>query len=330
MNGQCLGALFAIMTVMLLVPMGVEGQTLTSAVGDWTLSRTPWGDPDLQGTWTNTTTTPLQRPDDLAGTQVLTGEELAERDREVAERVNLDNRRGGTGAYNEFWAERGRLNAQTSLIVDPVDGRLPSLTPREEQRTAERVEARQRHPADGPEDLNLYSRCISRGLPGAMMPGFYNHNYQILQTPGYVVVFVEMIHDARIIPLDGRPHVGPAIRQWLGDSRGRWEGDTLVIETTNFTNKVYGRSSLVFGASENMHLVERFTRVADDTIDYQFTLHDPTEYVEPWTVATPMTVLDGPLFEYACHEGNYAMPNVLSGQRSAEKVTDADATRESR
>ena len=327
MNGRCLAAFFTVMAVVLLVPVGVAGQTQTAAADSWAPSRTPWGDPDLQGTWTNTTTTRLERPEDLAGKQVLTGEDLVERDREVAERVNLDNRRGGTGAYNEFWAERGRLNARTSLIVDPPDGKLPPLRPSEERR---RAEARQRRSADGPEDRNVYERCISRGLPGAMMPGFYNHNYQILQTPGYVVILVEMIHDARIIPLDGRPHVGQDIRQWLGDSRGRWEGTTLVIETTNFTNKVNGRGVTAFGASENMHLVERFTRVADDTIDYQLTLDDPTEYARPWTAAIPMTALDGPLFEYACHEGNYSLPNMLSGQRAEEKATEADATREAR
>ena len=330
MNGRCLAAVFTVMVVVLLLPVGVAGQALTAAADSWAPSRTPWGDPDLQGTWTNTTTTPLQRPDELAGKQVLAGEELAERDREVSERVNLDNRRGGTGAYNEFWAERGRLSARTSLIVDPPDGKLPPRKFREEQRQVARAEARRHRPADGPEDRNLYERCISRALPGAMMPGFYNHNYQILQAPGYVVILVEMIHDARIIPLDGRPHMGQAVRQWLGDSRGRWEGDTLVVETTNLTDKVNGRSTTVFGASENMRLVERFTRVAKATIDYRFTLHDPTEYATPWTAAIPMTVLDGPLFEYACHEGNYAMTNILSGTRAEEKATEADATGESR
>ena len=154
-------------------------------------------------------------------------------------------------------------------------------------------------------------------MPGAMMPGFYNHNYQILQTPGYVVILVEMIHDARIIPLDGRPHANQEIRQWLGDSRGRWDGNTLVVETTNLTN-VNGRALTVFGGSETTHLVERFTRVDETTIDYQFTLTDPTEYAQPWTAAIPMTTLEGVLFEYACHEGNYGLENILAGARTAD------------
>ena len=158
-----------------------------------------------------------------------------------------------------------------------------------------------------------------------MMPGFYNHNYQILQTPAYVVIFVEMVHDARIIPLDGRPHVGHDIRQWLGDSRGRWEGDTLVVETTNFT-KVNGRGVTVFGAGESTHLVERFTRVDKDTIDYQFTVSDSTEYAKPWTAAIPMTTLEGLLYEYACHEGNYSLENMLAGARAKEKTAGAAAS----
>ena len=213
--------------------------------------------------------------------------------------------------------------ARTSLIVDPPDGKLPPLTPKEAKRRAGSEGYRNREP-DGPEDRNLYERCISRGLPGAMMPGFYNHNYQILQTPGYVVILVEMIHDARIIPLDGRPHADQRIRQWLGDSRGRWEGNTLVVETTNFT-KVKGRALTVFGGSETTLLVERFTRVDEDTIDYQFTLTDPTEYARPWTASIPMTNLEGSLFEYACHEGNYGLGNILAGARAAEKTGEVAA-----
>jgi len=156
-----------------------------------------------------------------------------------------------------------------------------------------------------------------------MMPGFYNHNYHILQTPGYVVLFVEMIHDARIIPVDGRPHLGQHIRQWLGDSRGRWVGNTLVVETTNFTDKVDYRGLTVFGTGRNVHLVERFTRVDADTIDYQFTVDDATVFTRPWTAAIPMTQIKGPLFEYACHEGNYGLPQILSGARVQEKAEGA-------
>ena len=228
---------------------------------------------------------------------------------------------GETGSYNNFWVERGVRMARTSLIVDPPAGRLPPLTSAEAERRAGRESYRDREPA-GPEDRNLYERCISRGLPGSMMPGFYNHNYQIFQAPGYVVILVEMIHDARIIPLDGRPHADGRIRQWLGDSRGRWEGDTLVVETTNMT-AVNGRALTVFGAGETTQLVERFTRIDDETIDYQFTVSDPTEYTTPWTASIPMTSLDGLLYEYACHEGNYGLENILAGARAAERAADA-------
>ena len=317
MNGRCLAALFTVIAVVLLAVAGVAGQTQTVAA-DRGSSQTPWGDPDLQGTWTNTSTTPLERPDDLAGQELLTDEERTARDEERALTADRPPPPGQTGSYNTFWFERGTLSTRTSLIVDPPDGKLPPLLSIGEDRRAEQAEARGRDP-DGPEDRNLYERCISRGLPGAMMPGFYNHNYQILQTPGYVAIYVEMVHDARIIPLDGRPHVEPDIRQWLGDSRGRWEGETLVVETTNFKN-VNGRGLTVFGSNEHTHLVERFTRVDADTIDYQFTLNDSTEYASPWTAAIPMTTLEGVLFEYACHEGNYAIENILAGARTAEKT----------
>ena len=317
MNGRCLAAVFTVIAVVSQMSVAASEQARS------TPPQTPWGDPDLQGTWTNSTTTPLERPDDLAGQELLTDEERTARDEE-GDRSREQRRPGQTGSYNNFWLERGTLSTRTSLIVDPADGKLPPLMPKEVTRRAELAGARDRDP-DGPEDLSLYVRCISRGLPGAMMPGFYNHNYQIFQTPGYVVILVEMIHDARIIPLDGRPHVGHDIRQWLGDSRGRWEGNTLVVETTNFT-KVNGRTRTVFGASETTHLVERFTRVDENTIDYQFTVTDPTEYARPWTAALPMTNLGGQLFEYACHEGNYGLENILAGARAAEKTAEVAAS----
>jgi hypothetical protein len=315
MNGRCLATVCAVM-------VGVAGQTLAGG-NSWEPVRTPWGDPDLQGIWTNTTTTPLQRPDDLGDQVLLTDEERAARD-ETGDRAReargvdreVAAQTGETGSYNNFWVERGFRLTRTALIVDPPNGKLPPLTPKEAMRRAGSEDYRNLDP-NGPEDRNLYERCISRGMPGAMMPGFYNHNYQILQTPGYVVILVEMIHDARIIPLDGRPHANQEIRQWLGDSRGRWEGNTLVVETTNFT-KVSGRALTVFGGSETTRLVERFTRVDEGTIDYQFTLTDPTEYAQPWTAAIPMTNLEGVLFEYACHEGNYGLENILTGARAAD------------
>ena len=291
--------------------------------------RTPWGDPDLQGLWTNTTTTPLQRPDDLAGQAALTAEEVALRDPQVAAAVSFDGPDGrGRGGYNEFWVERGRLLAQTSLIVDPPDGRLPAMT-EAAQRRYDAFMARWTASPTTWEDLNILDRCITRGLPGAMIPGFYNHNYLILQTPDYVVVQIEMVHDARIVPLDGRAHLPDRIRQWLGDPRGRWEGDTLVVESTNFSPKTEQRPNFfgiyfpVFSTGQHLHFVERFTRVGPDTIDYRFTVTDPTVDTRPWTAAIPMTRTGSPLFEYACHEGNYAMTNGLSGTR-AEQAAAAD------
>ena len=318
MTHRCLMAALVMSALAVLAPIDVSAQAPGGAagVGESAAPRTAWGDPDLQGRWTNTTTTPLERPADLEGREFLTEEERVARDAagDVArEQRGVDPGTGETGSYNNFWVERGVRMARTSLIVDPPDGRLPPLTPAEAERRPGRESYRSREPA-GPEDRNLYERCISRGLPGAMMPGFYNHNYQIFQSPGYVVIFVEMIHDARIIPLDGRPHADGRIRQWLGDSRGRWEGDTLVVETTNFI-PVNGRALTVFGGGEATVIEERFTRIDDGTLDYRFTVSDPTEYTAPWTASIPMTSLDGLLYEYACHEGNYGLENILAGAR---------------
>ena len=295
--------------------------------------RTPWGDPDLQGAWTNTTTTPLQRPAELAQRESLTVEERAELD---AERAHTERRAcatelvvlqhepppTSTGSYNSFWLEQGTRTLQTSLIVDPPDGRLPAVTPAAQRRADDLVAVRASpsYPATWDEP-SVFERCITRGLPASMMPGFYNHNYQIMQTPDYVVIYAEMIHDARIIPLDGRPHLDAAVRQWMGDSRGRWEGDTLVVETANFTDKVHERrvSNTVFGASRTMRLVERFRRTAAGTLDYRVTVTDPATFAAPWTAAIPMTAMRGPILEYACHEGNYSMENMLRGARRKER-----------
>ncbi len=300
-------------TVVALAPVAAAAQA-----GSWSAPRTPWGDPDLQGFWTNTTQTPLERPDSVEAGELLTDEERASRDAaaDVArEARGIEAGTGETGSYNNFWVERGVNMARTSLIVDPPDGKLP-LTAAEAAYRPTRESYRDREAA-GPEDRNEYERCISRGMPGAMMPGFYNHNYQIFQTPGYVVIYVEMIHDSRIIPLDGRPHPDPRIGQWMGDSRGRWEGDTLVVETTNFS-PVNGRARTVFGGTETTSLVERFTRTGENSIDYQYTLTDPKEYTRPWTASIPMTTLEGGIYEYACHEGNYGLENILLGARALE------------
>jgi hypothetical protein len=284
------------------------------------LPRTPWGDPDLQGVWSNATITPFERPTTLAGKQVLTEEEAAELEKLTVKTGNQDRRDGaGTDAdvaraYNDFWWDRGTKvvsTRQTSLVVEPSDGRVPALTPEGQKRAA----ARAARGYDSWEDRSLWERCITRGLP--MVPGPYNNNYQILQTPGYVVIVHEMIHDARIIPLDGRPHVGQNVRQWFGDSRGRWEGDTLVVDTTNFTDKANFR-----GSTEGLHLIERFTRTSADTVKYEFTIDDPTTFTRNWTAAIPMTRTDEQIYEYACHEGNYGMVNLLSGARVQEKATE--------
>jgi len=284
--------------------------------------RTPWGDPDLQGLWTNATITPFERPGNLSK-PVLSEDEAAEYEKQTNAARDADNRGGGTDAdlgraYNQFWYDRGTRvvgTRRTSLVTDPPDGRVPALTAAGQQRADERAAARKRSPADGPEDRSLAERCILWPTAGPpMIPGGYNNNYQILQAPGYVVILVEMIHDVRIIPLDGRPHVPQGVRQWMGDSRGRWDGNTLVVTTTNFTDKTNFR-----GASPDMRLVERFTRVDADTMDYQFTVDDANSFTKTWTAAIPMTKTEGPIFEYACHEGNYGMTNLLSGARAQEK-----------
>ena len=293
-------------------------------------AQTPWGHPDLQGTWTNGNLTPLQRPDDVEGKELLTSEEWAERDA-VARLSDDYSPQGPVGWYNDFWLEQGELSRKTSLIVDPPDGRLPPVTSEEQERQNDRTDSYTRsHLRHGMsfdtwEDFNVYDRCITRGLPGAMMPGFYNHNYLILQTPDYVAIVVEMIHDVRIIPLNGHSHLSSTVQQWLGDSRGHWEGNSLVVETTNFTNKVQRRHGafplVVFGGDEQLRLVERFTRIDANTIDYQFTVTNPTVWTAPWTAAIPMTTLEGSLYEYACHEGNYSVPNSLAGSRAEEEKT---------
>ena len=202
----------------------------------------------------------------------------------------------------------------TSLIFDPSDGRIPALAPEGQKRAADRAEARRQHPSDGPEDRLLAERCLHFNAGPPLVPGPYNNYVQLMQFPDHVVMFNEMIHDARIVPIEGRPHVAPSIRKWLGDSRGRWDGSTLVVDTTNFTDRTNFR-----GSSENMHLVERFTRVDADTIRYEFTVDDPTTFTRPWSAALPMSRSKDPILEYACHEANYALADILRGARAEEK-----------
>ena len=327
------GVLVAGIFVALLTPASTAGQGTEENL---TPLRTAWGDPDLQGVWNNATSTPLQRPPELAGKDTLTDEEVAQRDVQFAETRSLDRRDdeapglgtepGGrltvadvSRAYNEFWVERGKTiaNNRTSIIVDPGDGRLPPLTSDGQRRTEARVEFRRgRGPSDSWEDRRLAERCIIyRGIPA--MPTLYNNNYQIVQTPKYVAIFQEHIHEVRVIPIDGRSHLDHSVRQWLGDSRGHWEGETLVVETTNFHDQALIRG-FNGDLGESLRVVERFTRVNADSIDYQFTVIDPTTWTRPWSGSLPMTRSEGLVYEYACHEGNRGMFNLLAGARVEE------------
>ena len=288
--------------------------------------RTPDGQPDLQGVWSFATITPLERPAELAGKEFFTPKEAADYERQILKRNNMDRRDGPVEddvrrAYNDFWWDRGTRivkTRRTSLIIDPPDGKIPSLTAAAKERQKERQNANLGHEFDGPENRPLQERCIiwaSTGPP--MMPTAYNNNIRILQSPGYVTILVEMIHDARVIRLDGSPHIASNVHQWRGDSRGRWEGDTLVVETTNFTGKTSFR-----GSSEKMRLIERFKRMDADTLLYQYTVDDLSSFEKPWTVEIPLPRSEAPMFEYACHEGNYAMTGGLAGARAQEKNPD--------
>ena len=287
------------------------------------LPRTADGHPDLQGIWDFRSATPLERPARFAGREFMTPAEVAEYERLALQREDgrpPDDARSldEQSVHPVWWLDYGKKvvkTARTSLIVDPPDGRIPPQTPEGRDRlAARRAAARLNGPADSYENRSLMERCITRGLPETLLPGPYNNNMQIVQAPGHIVIFTEMIHDARIVPMDGRPHASPAIRQWMGDPRGRWEGDTLVVDTTNFTDRTSFR-----GSGANLHLVERFTRIDADTLEYRFTVEDPTTWTRPWTVAYPMVRTDDRIFEYACHEGNYGLMDILSGARAEEK-----------
>lgn len=278
--------------------------------------RTSWGDPDLQGVWSYASLTPLERPAALKDREFFTQEEAAARDEET--QTDSAPPPGDPGTYNALWFDRGKTGAgaslRTSLITDPPDGRLP-LTEEARKVLAEKREYRRAHPADSWLDRTPWDRCITyHGVP-PISTG-YNNTYQILQTKDQVAILVENIHDVRLIPLDGRPRLSDGIRQWNGNSRGHWEGNTLVVETTNYSDKTEMR----FPTSSHTRSVERFTRVGPDMIDYQFTVEDPTLYSKPWTAVRPMPRLkDYQIYEYACHEGNYAMSGILSGERAREK-----------
>jgi hypothetical protein len=284
----------------------------------WTPPRTPDDQIDLQGVWEMSTLTPLERPAEFAGKAVLTEQEAAAHQKRTLEQLNSDRRDGGREDdlrrnYNEYWRDRGaelKPNLRTSLIIDPPDGRIPPFTPEGRKRRDAQMAA-SRNPS-GPEDLALRIRCISRGLP--MVPTPNNNFFQIVQSQGFVAILQEMMYEVRLIPLDTRPHVSPKVRSYMGDPRAHWEGGTLVIDTTNFLG-----DDDFLGADENLHLVERLTRTAPDTILYQFTVDDPTAFTRPWSGEIPMTRTTEGIFPYECHEGNYAMTDILSGARAEER-----------
>jgi len=323
------GALVAMVAVgSLLAVSGMFAQGQIGARKAWNPPRTPDGQPDIQGVWNFSTITPMERPANLG--EFFTDQEIAERQRQATVAATTDQRSPDAAkdvqtAYDDsVWWERGTrvmASKRTSLLVDPPDGQLPPLTPGAEAREAARAKARQ-HPA-GPEDFELKDRCIvgfNQGPP--MLPNAYNNNVQLVQSRDHVVIVNEMVHDARMVPLDGRPHIGAAIRQMVGDSRGQWDGNTLVVDTTNFTDEGLGLFKGGWGfrgtGDRNLHVIERFTRLDTDVLRYEARVDDPTTYTKPWTVSLLMTRSPDKIYEYACHEGNFSIANMLSAERATE------------
>lgn len=303
---------------LVLIAAGGKAQTV----------QTPWGDPDLQGLWSNATLTPLQRPAELAEKEFFTREEAAAYVRQRLEAGNADRTiddAGSVGSYNDAWFDRGNSivpTLRTSLVIEPSNGRIPPFTPEAQRQYERNLAYAEMHPADSPEDRFLTERCIVFGGGAApMFPEPYNNNYYIVQTPDYVTLMAELNHEVRIIPIDGRPHFPDRIRQWVGDSRGHWDGDTLVVETTNQrpNRHFYGVQLLNSIMSEDFRVVERFTRTSIDQIRYRATVYDPAVFAEPWTVEIFMHPQEGPMVEYACHEGNYGLRGLLSAARAEER-----------
>jgi len=329
-------AVALIIAAVSAAPSPAAGQAAPAAksTARYVAPRTPDGKPDLQGVWTNVTITPLERPADLAGKEFFTPAEAAAYEKVIVANNNADRRDGPAAtdvgrAYNDFWWDRGTKvvpTLRTSLIIDPKDGKIPALTAEGQTRRAALAQAQRGHALDGPENRPLAERCLLWATAGPpMLPSFYNNNYQIVQGPGYVAILVEMIHDVRIIPTDGSAHLPKNVRLWMGDPRGHWEGDTLVVDTTNFTDKTNFR-----GASPNLHLIERFTRTDANTVMYEFTVDDPSAFTKQWTAQIPMIRAEREVLEYACHEGNYAMSGVLSGARFEEKAAEEAAKKGAR
>jgi hypothetical protein len=326
----------AILGIALLTAPSHGAEPAAKATEGWTLPRTPDGQPDLQGYWSNATYIPLERPKELGEKEFFTEAEAAAFEQRKLEE---DHSQASNDIHYDNVIWQGEKNAKdtvsrrTSLIFDPPDGRLPALTPQGKKRAAEEAAAaRRRSAAESAQSRSLAERCITWGADGPPMLGStYNANIQILQSGGSVVVLTEMMHDTRIIPLDGRPHLASAVRQLAGDSRGHWEGDTLVVDSTNFNEKTNFRGPPstarqdIFSSPE-LHVIERFTRINEDTIAYRFTVDDPGTWTKPWSGELLMSKIKGPIFEYACHEGNYGLADILAGARAAEK-TAADAAK---
>ena len=297
----------------------------------WTPPRTPDGHPDLQGIWGTSSLTPLARTADLGNKQFFTPEEAVAFEKKRKESDDRDRRDGSSEAdvgraYNDAWQDRGNhvaKNLRTSLVIDPPSGKIPPLTPEAQKKFDAAAAYFAAHPADSAEELPLYDRCLlfSQGGP-PMMPGNYNNNYEILQSPRYVAILAEQGSQLRVIPTDGRPHLPKNVSEWMGDSRGRWEGNTLVVDTTNLRFNQLSRFGFAYQngmTDQNLHITERFTRTAPDMIIYQATIDDPTVYTQPWTIEEVMYPLGGAIYEYACHEGNYALSDILAGARADEK-----------
>lgn len=329
--------LIAATALLALTAVSAFGQTAKSlaVAKSWTQQKTPWGDPDIQGTWTSDDCigTPLNRPANLGDRGFYTEQELADREKRIEQQQQNDlketvdpNARVGTGPPGH-WGERARRPCkQTSLVVDPPNGRAPDLLPEAKLRPVPEGAGNNNPKADSWEDFSWYIRCISRGVTGSILPVIYGNGQQIIQGPGYVTILQEMVHEARVIPLDGRPHASSEIRSYMGDARGHWDGNTLVVETTNF---LPGRTGIGLNGggtptSEALKLVERYTRIGPEDMRYEVTVDDPKTYVRPFKIAFPLTQEPGyQNFEYACHEGNYAMFDSLSGARAKEKAAAA-------
>ncbi len=304
-----------------LVAAPAAGQAQDADAGVAAAPRTAWGAPDLGGVWDFRSATPLERPDEVADRELYTDAETAELEANAVERLYEDvAARAGSAAEFELWVDLGTELAgnRTSLVTDATDGKIPRTAAGQQRQDT--LGAIFGCTADGPEDRTLSERCIM-WTPTPLTPVFSNNNVQLFQTADHVVIYHEMIHDVRVVPLDGRGHLSEDIRQWRGDARGHWDGDTLVVETTNFTDK-----ATFDGSGPQLRLIERFTRVDTDTLHYAYTVHDSESFTAPWSVELPMTRSEGPVFEYACHEGNRGLLNILEMARSAERDAVRAAT----